>query len=285
VAGGVTTTGTPADVGDRADAAFVTHVTWALQRTPGMSARIAPELVLSDSGLCCDTFNFICRARLAPEAGRTAAAEAISYFARVERPFSWWVGPADRPRDLGTVLEELGLERAETELAMAVPLAAVRGPPPEVPGLDVRRVRTRDELETLARLSAANWTPPDPDVLAFYRRTAGALLDPAAPQWFYLGYLDGEPVATAEATVHAGTVALFGIATLPPFRNRRIGSRMTWQPLRDAYVAGCDLAVLQAADEGVGLYRRLGFEAFGTITEYKLLLHDRRPRERHLPDP
>lgn len=32
--------------------------------------------------------------------------------------------------------------------------------------------------------------------------------------------------------------------------------------------AGCDLAVIQAAREGVGLYRRLGFAAFGEITEY-----------------
>ena len=55
----------------------------------------------------------------------------------------------------------------------------------------------------------------------------------------------------------------------PLFRGRRIGSRMTWQPLHDARAAGCDLGVLQAAEEGVGLYRRLGFEAFGGITEYK----------------
>ena len=44
---------------------------------------------------------------------------------------------------------------------------------------------------------------------------------------------------------------------------------MTWRPLRDALDDGCDLAVLQAADDGVGLYRRLGFESFGPITEYK----------------
>lgn len=93
---------------------------------------------------------------------------------------------------------------------------------------------------------------------------------PCPRRWFYLGYLDGEPVATAEAALHAGTVALFGIATLPPFRHRGIGSRMTWQPLLDASAAGCDLAALQAADAGVGLYRRLGFAPFGEITEYKL---------------
>ena len=39
-----------ADVAERADAAFVTHVTWALERTPGMSCRVTPELVLADSG-------------------------------------------------------------------------------------------------------------------------------------------------------------------------------------------------------------------------------------------
>ena len=259
----------PTDAGDRADAAFVTHVTWVLEHAPGMSARITPELVVADSGLPCDTFNFICRARLAPEAARAAAAEAVAYFARVERPFSWWVGPVDRPRGLGTILEGLGLAPAETELAMAVRLDAGRASATEVPGLEVRRVRTEGELAELARLSAANWSPPDPEVLEFYRRAAGALLDPACPQWFYLGYVDGEPVATAEAAVHAGTVALFGIATSPPFRNRGIGSRMTWQPLQDAIAAGCDLGVLQAADAGVGIYRRLGFEVFGEIAEYK----------------
>jgi hypothetical protein len=39
--------------------------------------------------------------------------------------------------------------------------------------------------------------------------------------------------------------------------------------LRDARTAGCDLAVLQATSEAAGLYRRLGFVAYGEITEYK----------------
>lgn len=258
-----------ADVAERADAAFVTHVIWALERTPGMSCRVTPELVLADSGLACDTFNFICRSRLTPAAAPGAAKEALAYFAGVERPFSWWVGPADRPALLGAILEALGLERAETELAMALALETLPESLPSVPGLEVRRVRTGEDLETLARLSAANWTPPDPDVLTFYRRTATALLDPSSPQWLYLGCADGDAVATAEAAVAGGTVALFNISTVERFRGRGIGSRMTWQPLCDARAAGCDLGVLQAAEAGIGLYRRLGFRAFGRITEYK----------------
>ncbi|MGH7579312.1 MAG: GNAT family N-acetyltransferase [Gemmatimonadales bacterium] len=255
---------------DRADANFVVHTTWALERTPGMLTRVCDDLVIADSGLPCDTFNFICRARLGEANVRAAAADAIRYFAEVKRPFSWWVGPADRPGTLGDVLDDLGLERAETEQAMALPLDALPDSVRPVPGLEVRRVRTEAELEALAGLSAANWTPPDPQVLAFYRRTSAVLLSAASPQWLYLGYLNGEPVATAEATVHAGTAGLYNISTRPTFRGRGIGSRMTWQPLRDARSAGCDLAVLQAAPDGVGLYGRLGFAGFGDITEYKM---------------
>ncbi|HUF35528.1 MAG TPA: GNAT family N-acetyltransferase [Gemmatimonadales bacterium] len=263
-----------ADTAERADANFVAHVTWAPARTPGMVSRAGDALVIADSGLPCDTFNFVCRVRLTAATARPAALEAVAYFAGVKRPFSWWVGPADRPRDLGAVLGDIGLERAESERAMALPLADAAGTFPPVAGLEVRRVRGEAELEALARIAAANWTPPDPHVPTFYRRAAAVLLDPASPQWFYLGYLNGEPVATAEATLHAGTVGLYNIATLAAFRRRGIGTALTWQPLRDAKAAGCDLAVLQAAPDGVGLYRRLGFVPFGEITEYKPARYD-----------
>ena len=254
---------------DRADEPFVTHVTWPLERTAGMQADVRPELVFTDSGLACDTFNIICRARLDGARLREAALDAVSHFARVQRPFSWWVGPADQPKELGSVLTEIGLEQAEASVAMALPLTPLPDPPPRIPGLEVRRVCTEAELDALAQMAAANWAPPDPDVLMFYRRTAAALLDPEAPRWLYVGYLDGEPVATAEATVHAKTVGLFNISTRAAFRGRGIGSMLTWQPLHDASAAGCDLGVTQADTAAVGLYRRLGFGAFGEITEYK----------------
>jgi len=235
-----------------------------------MTARVTPELALGDCGLRCDTFNLICRARLDRTNARDAALEALSHFVRVDRPFSWWLGPADRPERLGAILEDLGLARAESELAMALPLQAAPDPRRTVPGLEVRRVRNASELEAFARLGAANWDPPDSDVLAFYRLTAPALLGPDAPLRMYLGYLDGEPVATAEASVEAGTAALFNVGTRERFRGRGIASGVMRRVLRDVHAAGCDLAVLQAAEAGVGLYRRLGFVPFGEITEFKL---------------
>jgi ribosomal protein S18 acetylase RimI-like enzyme len=256
-------------IAERADENFVVHATWAVERSAGMTSRVSERLVIADSGLACDTFNFVCRARLEPGDASDFAAGAVAYFQKRRRPFSWWVGPADRPADLERILEGLGLEPAESELAMALPLRDLPTALPAVPGLEVRRVTGPAELEAFAELSAANWTPPDSHVITFYRLAAPALLDPDSPQRLYLGYLEGEPVATAEATVAERAAGLYNISTRPSYRGRGIGSMMTWQPLRDALANGCDLAVLQAAPDGVSIYRRLGFRAFGDITEFK----------------
>jgi GNAT superfamily N-acetyltransferase len=267
----VSPAGRDAPAAERADENFVLHVTWAAARTGGMTSRVSPDLVIADSGLACDTFNFICRARLDRGSASATAAAAVAYFGERGRPFSWWVGPADQPQDLGGMLEAIGLERSETELAMALPLAELPQRVPAVTGLDVRRVGCASELEAFAELSAANWTPPDPHVISFYRLAGSALLRHDSPQWLYVGYLDGVPVATAEATVAEGTAGLYNISTRPPYRGRGIGSVMTWWPLHDALERGCDLGVLQAAPEGVSIYRRLGFRSFGDITEFKPL--------------
>ena len=152
----------PEDTAARADATFVVHATCAPMRTPGMLARVAPDLVLADSGLPCDTFNIVCRARLAGPDGMQRCRDAVGYFHGARRPFSWWVGPADEPASLGAMLESVGLERTETELAMALRLDDLPDRHPEVPGLEVRRVRTTAQLESWANVTASNWTPPDP---------------------------------------------------------------------------------------------------------------------------
>jgi len=252
-----------AEVAEAADANFVNHATWAAARTPGMRVRAEPGLVAVDSGLPCDTFNLICRARLTGSAAPTQIQTALSFYAAARHPFSWWVGPADQPADLGSYLVAAGLLRAETELAMAADLAVLPNAPVVPAGLEIRRVRTAQELAHFAQIIG------DPYALRFYELTASALLTPDAPQWFYLGYWDNQPVATAELTLGGGVVGLYSIITLEAYRRRGIGSALTLQPLLDARAHGFHTGVLQAADAGVGVYTRLGFEPFGNITEYK----------------
>lgn len=256
-------------IAEAADQNFVTHASWVAARLPGMLVRADDELVLVDSGLACDTFNLVCRARLAPATAGARIADAIRHFRSAGRPFSWWVGPADRPAGLGGLLESHGLEQAEAELAMTADLGRLPRDARTPGGLEIRRVRTPGELLDFARVNAANWDPPDSNVLHFHERAAFVVLAPEAPQWFYVGYLQGEPVAAAELTIGGGVAGLYGISTLASFRRRGFGSALTLQPLLDARATGIHRAVLQASADGAPVYRRLGFEAFGEITEYK----------------
>lgn len=185
----------------------------------------------------------------------------------MDRPFSWWLNPGDEPIDLGHLLLEAGLQRAETETAMAADLDKLPRGNLSPNGLQIERVRTTVQLEDFATIVAANWTPPDTNVIRFYERATLALLGDDPVLWLYVGYLDEVAVASSELTVGGGVVGLYSVCTLEMYRRRGFGSAMTLRPLLDARTLGFHIAILQSAADS--LYARIGFKPFGEITEYK----------------
>lgn len=234
-----------------------------------MQVEDRPDALLTDCGMPCDTFNVACRARLSPATVLDRIRQIIAWFQGRRHPFSWWVAPGDQPTELGQMLVAAGLEAADDELAMSADLRRIRLADLAPNRLDIRRVKSPSELVTFAQINAANWSPPNEHVLRFYERGARVLFTPESPFWYYVGYVDGEAVATAELTLGGGVVGLFNISTLAAHRHRGYGSAMTVQPLVDAAAAGYDTAVLQAAPDGVGVYRRVGFTTYGEVCEYK----------------
>jgi len=259
----------PADLAEAADLNLVAHAGWIPRRIPGGRVGEDEDLVVIDAGLDSNTVNLVCRARLDPEWVAERAGAVIRHFATNRRPFSWWVGPADRPIDLGKRLEGLGLVNTEGELAMAADLAALTpsGPPPD--GLRIARVRTGAELRLFAELLVGALDPPDVELARYYELAEAALLEPDSPQWLYLGYLGDAAVATGQLTVGGGVVGLYNVFTGPAHRGRGFGSALTLRPLVDAREHGHRTAILQATPDGAGIYERLGFRAFGAIAEYK----------------
>jgi len=70
-------------------------------------------------------------------------------------------------------------------------------------------------------------------------------------------------------TVTGNVVGLYSVVTRLDFRHRGFGTALTLWPLMEAARHGHQIAVLQTAHGGVNIYRRLGFERFGEIAEYK----------------
>ena len=84
----------------------------------------------------------------------------------------------------------------------------------------------------------------------------------------YLGWLDGEAVASSLLVPGAGVAGIYCVATLPAARRRGIGSALALRALLEGRARGYRAGVLAAEEAGVGLYRRLGLQEYCKIGCY-----------------
>ncbi|MFY9890514.1 MAG: hypothetical protein WAK71_19510, partial [Streptosporangiaceae bacterium] len=94
------------------------HACYLQRGTPGMVVRETDDLLIADSGLDNDSFNFVGAARFTAENALDRIAVTIAGLEVLERPFAWRVGPASTPPGLAGLLTAAGRPATETEPAM-----------------------------------------------------------------------------------------------------------------------------------------------------------------------
>jgi ribosomal protein S18 acetylase RimI-like enzyme len=252
-------------------ASFVHHLHRGVQQ-----ARVIPadDVLILDSSIADDTFNVITLTRFAPDLAARRVAETLEAVRATGRRFSWLVDPFASALLPGQ-LEAAGLKETGRLPLMSADLAAEVEPKPVVGELEIRRVTTEPELAEFARTIAGIWQPPSPTFVDFFGRAARGVLglgDGAqagyTPFRTFVGYLDGEPVCTAQTALLHGVAVLFNIVTAADFRTRGFGSAMTLAAMGAARDEGYRTAVLQASPMGEPIYRRLGFTRLGQYLEF-----------------
>ena len=252
--------------------------------------RLCPEIEVHDdaemlwtlSSLGYATFNTVHRAQLTPETSETVIANVMRRGSLRGVPLLWWLGPLSRPRDLGARLAAVGWQPGEEQPGMALELARMASPSCP-PGLRFERVLSASGLVHWWEIACqVNGRPRDivADGTRCYSRMA---LQPDSALQCYLGWLNGQPVATACLVFGAGVAGLGGVGTLPQVRMRGIGTAMTLAALDRARELGYQYVVLRASEQGEPLYRRLGFREygrFGTCLWNPLVNHDQEQNER-----
>jgi GNAT superfamily N-acetyltransferase len=128
-------------------------------------------------------------------------------------------------------------------------------------GLEIRRVTDAAGVDAHRQVVSAGFGS-DPAVA---QGTACLALLERPGCVVYVGYADGEPVASGLGWRTGRTIGVYSIATIASARRRGYGAAMTARVMADGVTAGCDVAALQASEMGRPTYERLGFR---TVVRY-----------------
>ena len=116
---------------------------------------------------------------------------------------------------------------------------------------------------------AANWSPPDKNVNLYYERAVNHYLDSSNGIILLTYYEDGIPKSTVEMfPTDEATIGLYGLATLEDARGQGIGSAMMTKALNIAKDLKYETAVLQATEDGLGIYKKFGFVPYTKYYEF-----------------
>lgn len=221
-------------------------------------------------------FKGVWRTRLAPDEADDAIERALAWFKERNAPFLfWWLGPGTTPHDLAERLAARGMismEEVAHQLApgmistqsgapcMAADLhhmneAALTQVPP---GFAIETAHDEAGLLDFKRLFIESYQVPEWAAQAWVDASLRIGFE-KLPWTFYLGKLNGEPVAITILFNGGGVASVYGVGTIPSARGKGIGGAITLKPLLDARAMGYRHAVLWSSEMGIHTYQRIGF--------------------------
>ena len=210
------------------------------------------------TGVPSPLFNPVLRASVEPDEVAELVDEARDWYRGRRLPWSWYVGPATGPGDVAAELERRGFTKVTEPPGMAADLDRVADLDDERP-LVVERVGDSRLVDAWFSVFAPAFDLSRAAATAFQDLILAGGFDASAPMQNFIGFDDGEPVATGSLVPAAGVGGIYNIATKADRRGYGIGRAMTLALMREAATMGYRVAILWSTTAGLPVYRRLGF--------------------------
>ncbi|MGD2177625.1 MAG: GNAT family N-acetyltransferase [Anaerolineae bacterium] len=236
--------------------------------SPKAELRDRPSLTWLLTGVPFPLMNTVMRTQGTRDNVDELIEETVAHFkSKNVTRFTWWVEPGTQPTDLSDHLLAHGFTYAEGPPGMAVDLLALNNEDMTAPSdLRIKHVRDAGALKQWVSTLFSGFELPDISEGAFFDLFIGLGFD--LPLRNYVGFLNGEPIATAELFLGAGVAGIYGVVTVPKARRQGIGAALTLAPLREARAMGYRIGILHSSEMGLGLYRRLGFQEYCKMSHY-----------------
>jgi GNAT superfamily N-acetyltransferase len=225
-----------------------------------------PGVTIASLGAAFQMFNaaFLSAPVATPEEMEERLALAHQHFHERSLPWAFWICEdwLDRGvrRKLSRLCEWSGL-RLTAEMPGMVAQTLKRSSR-LLPALEFRRVDTGPVLADFRTIGSHCFHVP----LVWFSEVFDESIA-ERPFVCWVGYADGIPVTTGASITDNGVTGIYNIATIPEYRGRGYGEATTrWA----AAFAGEDAGrvILQSTSLGLGMYRRMGFDAVTRILVY-----------------
>ncbi|HLZ57713.1 MAG TPA: GNAT family N-acetyltransferase [Ktedonosporobacter sp.] len=237
---------------------------------PGAALHAEPELLWFETGR--PTLNGVLLTRLASNDNASVDAKItamIDHFRSQQLSFSWSIGPATRPANLVTLLEQRGFTHVHTSPAMAVDIQTIPTETQRLAGLTIQEVTNRAMMKIKIAIEKEGFDSSEEDAQNYYIGYMASGFGKGSNWHHYIGSLHETPVAIASLLLQAGVAGIYGVTTVPAARRQGIAASMTQHVLREAHAAGYRIAILTATDMSQNIYRRLGFQDYCTVNHYR----------------
>jgi GNAT superfamily N-acetyltransferase len=236
-------------------------------KTNGMSVMRSESLTYVDSGLSCDTFNII----HITDAGLLTEREflhAVNHFRNKNFLFCIWISGENLSSHVKAIIKKASLKQQNKEPGMGLDLATYN-PVQDVLHENIIVANTSQGVRDFAEVVALNWTPPDQNVRKYFAMTTDSYLDPANGISLAIYYHERKPVSVIEIfPSNEETIGFYSLATLLQYRGKGIGSTLMRFALNKAKEDGYKFAILQASEDGIGIYEKYGFRVMTQYYEF-----------------
>ena len=241
----------------------------AYGRATGGALQATSSVVWFYTGIQVPLFNGVLSARLKPDDVKATFDDLQAKIDEQGAPALWWIGPQAKPDNLGSLLEQFGLQPAGEVPGMAFDLAMMDDRPETISDFAIEQVDGAERQALWARIAGVGTGFPDAATGAMVRIET-TLSDPQyKAQQRYIGFLNGIPAATSALVLDSGVAGISAVATLPEARRKGIGRLMTVAPLLEARQMGYRVGILQASSMGYRIYNQIGFR---DVCKYRLYL-------------
>jgi ribosomal protein S18 acetylase RimI-like enzyme len=218
---------------------------------------------------------FCVRIESTPERCGPVIEETLKRFEEMGLPEMYYLTPLAKPgKAIEREMAARGFTRGEGFPVMWVDLHELKQDRPSPDGLTIERIRDDSGIDAFRDIYYEGFE----ENRNYIDYIAGGLkaygYDEDAPLRSYLGYLDGEPVATSQLNLHGGVAGLYSVVVRPGARGKGLGTAMTLDTLKMGITEGYRYGILFATPMGIGIYRKIGFkELFTPLTYFRSGAH------------